>query len=130
MIASRVRNRPVLRFARRVTLLSRRVRALRFALALPPAFALLASIAGCSQADNVVPAWDAQVRVNLAYEVKLDQCDQGRTFLLLVPFDVQDPDVRLCENELLAAECPVESIPASCALLFFKQAPQPDVDGF
>lgn len=91
--------------------------------------AALASAAACGRADNVVPAWDAQVRVNLAYAAKTDQCKQAPAFFLFVPFDVQEPDVRLCENELLAAACPLNQLPLSCALLFFKKAPKPDLDG-
>ncbi|MCR9142488.1 MAG: hypothetical protein NXI24_09570 [bacterium] len=82
----------------------------------------------CSQSDNVIRAWDAQVRVNAAYFAKIEQCNQPAGLLLLVPNDVQEPDVRLCEGEILAAACPIASIPPSCFLLFFKSAPNPDVD--
>lgn len=88
----------------------------------------LAVCAGCGRADNVTPAWDAQVRVNLAYAAKTDQCKQAPAFFLFVPFDVQEPDVRLCENELLSAACPLNQLPLSCAILFFKKAPKPDLD--
>ncbi len=98
-------------------------------LLLVASLALLAPLASaCGRADNVVPSWDAQVRVNLSYAAKTDQCKQTPTFFLFVPFDVQEPDVRLCENELLAAPCPLNIMPASCALLFFKKAPKPDID--
>lgn len=95
--------------------------------AVPGLVALVFGLA-CGRADNVVPAWDAQVRVNLAYAAKTEQCKQTPAFFLFVPFDVQEPDVRLCENELLAAACPLNQLPLSCALLFFKKAPKPDLD--
>lgn len=85
-------------------------------------------LAGCSQSDNVTRAWDAQIRVNAAYFAKAEQCGQGTGLLILVPNDVQEPDVALCEGELLASPCPLTVIPPSCFLLLFKSAPQPDVD--
>lgn len=82
---------------------------------------------GC-ETDTVLQAWDAQVRVNASYFAKLDQCDQsGPGFLILVPNDVQESDVRLCESELLASACPLNRIPGSCFLLLFKKA-RPDVE--
>lgn len=82
----------------------------------------------CSRTDNVIRAWDAQVRVNAAYFAKIEQCKQPAGLLLLVPNDVQESDVLVCEGELLNAACPLTRIPPSCFLLFFKKAPKPDVD--
>ena len=79
-------------------------------------------------ADNVINAWDAQKRVNNAYFLKLDQCKQTQTFFLLVPNDVEESDVQLCEGDLLAAACPLKGEPASCVLLLFKKAKHRDVD--
>ncbi|MEQ9364369.1 MAG: hypothetical protein RIF32_09010 [Leptospirales bacterium] len=82
----------------------------------------------CSQTDNVIRAWDAQIRINASYFAKIEQCGQPAGLLLLVPHDVQEPDVALCEGEILAAACPVVRIPPSCILLYFKPAPRSDVD--
>lgn len=84
--------------------------------------------AHCSRTDNVIRAWDAQVRVNASYFAKIEQCNQPAGLLFLVPNDVQEPEVQLCEGEILAAACPIERIPPSCFLLFFKKAPASDVD--
>lgn len=89
---------------------------------------LLFSVAQCSRTDNVIRAWDAQVRVNASYFAKIEQCAQPAGLLLLVPNDVQESDVFLCEGEILAAACPLTAIPPSCFLLYFKKAPKPDVD--
>ena len=89
---------------------------------------LLAGLALCSRTDNVIRAWDAQVHINAAYFAKIEQCEQPPGLLLLVPHDVQEPDVQLCEGELLASACPIATIPPSCFILYFKPAPAPDVD--
>ena len=82
----------------------------------------------CNRTDNVVPAGDAQLRVNAAYFAKVEQCDQGADLLLFVPFDVQEPNLLACEIELLASGCPFTAIPLSCFLLLFTPAPGNDVD--
>jgi len=98
-----------------------------------PAFALalaaLHLVPGCV-VDDVVDAWTAQTRVNAAYFAKLQQCEQSTPFFLLfVPNDVQESDVRLCEAEILAAACPAEIIPASCILLAFRKAEKTESPG-
>lgn len=90
--------------------------------------AVLVFCAGCVT-DNYVTADEAQTRINAAYAAKLDQCGQNNAdFFLFVINDVQEPDVRLCEAELLSAACPIKSMPASCFLLFFKKAPGSDIE--
>ncbi len=82
----------------------------------------------CSRTDNVLRAWDAQLRVNAAFQAKLLACEQAQPFLIFVPYDVQEPDVLLCEGEILATPCPVERMPTACFVLLFKTAPNPDID--
>ena len=89
--------------------------------ALPAAALLLVLLSACV-ADDLVDAWTAQSRVNAAYFAKLQQCAQTEPFFLLfVPFDVKEADVRACEAETLASGCPLTRLPASCALLMFKR---------
>lgn len=78
--------------------------------------------------DNIVDARDAQSRVNAAYLYRLDVCKQGPAFPLIIPHDVAEADLGICETDLLSARCPLTRMPAGCALLFLKKAKHEDME--
>lgn len=76
-------------------------------------------VSGCNYQDDRVDSWQAQKRVTAAYFARLKQCDQEPGLLILVPDEVREGQVRQCEADLLAADCPLEEPPPFCRLLLF-----------
>lgn len=90
-------------------------------------FLILLLLLACAT-DNVIDSYEGQQRINAALAAKYKQCNQPVSMLILVPFDEQEPDIKNCENEILAASCPFTRMPASCFLLLIKKAPKGDID--
>lgn len=88
------------------------------------------SISAC-WTDDVIRAHDATVRVNTVIQAKVIQCiDAGETQppqAFVVPHDVQEDPLILCEATILTNPCPMTYVPAACWALLLQPAAK-DVD--
>lgn len=76
----------------------------------------------CTINDDIDP-WLAQRRIIAAYEAKMDQCRQERSFEPFVFGTHREWVVRNCEGAILGAECPLLKRPDACFLLLIPRNP-------